>query len=365
MSRVNRYSEMTGKKKSGKARKVILVILVIIAILLGVVFGLGYQKLSLLDVVKIDKNNIGIDLKVKTDLSKYRNILLLGTDSEFNEYDDGRSDVIMIASINKETKDVKVISVFRDTYFEVEEKGNVVLDKVNHAYAYGGAQNTIKSLNKAMDLNITEFAAVDFKAVVDAVDALGGINLDITQEELKYINGYIDAVAKTMNKKGKHITSAGNQTVDGIQATAYCRIRYTTGYDYKRAERQRTVIQKMLAKAKTLSVFELNTLANKLLPEISTNISSTEIIGLATEITKYNIKSQYGWPYKTKGYKNPTFYGVPCSLETNVQRLHNELFEQENYEASQAVKDMSEKIIAETGYTADEKDADQYEEWNV
>ena len=93
--------------------------------------------------------------------------------------------------------------------------------------------------------------------------------------------------------------------------------------------------------------------------------NSTEILGLATDITKYNIKKQYGWPYKTKGYKSPTFYGVPCSLETNVQRLHEELFGQKNYEVSQTVKDMSQKIINETGYTADEADADKYEDWNV
>ena len=353
------------KKKKSIGKRIFLTILIIIAMIAGVIFGMGYQKFSLLDFVKIDKNNIGIDLRVKVDLSKYRNVLLLGTDSQTNDYDDGRSDVIMIASINKETKEVNLISVYRDTYVDVEENGNTVLDKVNHAYAYGGAANTIKSLNKAMDLNISEFAAVDFKAVADTVDAVGGIELDITDEELKYINNYINDVAKTMNRTGKKITSSGLQTVDGIQATAYCRIRYTSGYDYKRAERQRTVLQNILAKAKTLSVFELNTLANKLLPEISTNISSTEILGLATDITKYNIKKQYGWPYKTKGYKSPTFYGVPCSLETNVQRLHEELFGQKNYEVSQTVKDMSQKIINETGYTADEEDADKYEDWNV
>ena len=261
-----------------------------------------------------------------------------------------RSDCIIIASINEKTKDIKLISVYRDTYMLLDEKGTERLDKVTHAYSYGGAQNTLKALNTNLDLNITEYVTVNFDAVIAAVNAIGGVSIPIDQNELKYINDYIDATSQSSGVSSKHITKAGTQNLDGVQAVAYSRIRYTAGGDYKRTERMRTVIEAMLKKAKSLSIGQLNKLADTILPRISTNITTGEILGLIPSITSFNVRESLGWPYDTKGITLDRWYGIPITLESNVKKLHVEVFNQPDYEVNSNIKDISDKIVRKTGY---------------
>ena len=342
------------KKKSGVLKiigKIFLVLLVLIVILAGIGLGFVYSKLGKMNIEEIDKNAIGIDDETIQRLSKYRNIALFGIDSRADDYGLGnRSDCIIIASLNQETNDIKLISVYRDTYMQVETNGKKILDKVTHAYSYGGAQNALKALNTNLDLNITEFVTVNFDAVIAAVDAMGGITIDLDSSELKYINQYIDGTSKSSGIKSKPITKTGKQTLDGVQAVAYSRIRYTEGGDYKRTERMRTVIEAMLAKAKTLSIGQLNSLVDTILPRVSTNITGSEIISLAPSIASFNITESMGWPYKTQGITLDRWYGVPVTLESNVIKLHQEIFEEQEYEPSQVVKDISNQIIKKTGY---------------
>ena len=258
---------------------------------------------------------------------------------------------MIIASINQETNAVKLISVYRDTYVYVTENGTKRLDKITHAYSYGGAQNTLKSLNEALDLNITEFVTVNFDAVIAAVDSLGGVYIDLDSSEIKYINDYIDATSQSSGIKSSHITSTGRQRLDGVQAVAYSRIRYTAGGDYKRTERMRTVVEAMLSKAKTLGVGQLNSFADTILPRIRTNISSSEIWGLVPKLASFKVTESIGWPYETQGITLDRWYGVPVTLQSNVERLHKEAFEQEDYEASDTVKEMSAAIVKKTGYS--------------
>ena len=300
----------------------------------------------------IDKTAIGISEEAKDSLKGYRNIALLGIDSRADDYGTGnRSDCIIIASINEKTKEVKLLSVYRDTYVYVTENGNKKLDKITHAYSYGGAQNTLKSLNEALDLNITEYVTVNFDAVIAAVNALNGVEIDITSEELKYINDYIDATSQSSGIKSSHLLKAGRQTVDGVQAVAYSRIRYTAGGDYKRTERMRTVVTAMAKKAKTLSIGQLNKLADEILPRVSKNIENNDIIALIPSALSFNIIESLGWPYNVKGITTTAWYGVPVTLESNVIRLHKELFGQEDYKVSETVKEMNDAIIKKTGYT--------------
>ena len=233
---------------------------------------------------------------------------------------------------------------------QVETKGKKILDKVTHAYSYGGAQNALKALNTNLDLNITEFVTVNFDAVIAAVDAMGGITMDIDSAELKYINAYIDGTTQSTGVKSKAITKTGVQTLDGVQAVAYSRIRYTEGGDYKRTERMRTVITAMLSKAKTLSLSQLNNLVDTILPRISTNITGTEILALAPNIVSFNITESMGWPYETKGITLDRWYGVPVTLESNVEKLHKEVFGQPDYIVSDTVKEISNQIVKKTGY---------------
>lgn len=208
---------------------VLTIILIIVAILAGIITYFVSSKIGKIQIEKIDEKAIGITESTSKALSGYRNIALLGIDSRKDDYGIGnRSDCIIIASINEKTKDIKLISVYRDTYMLLEEKGTERLDKVTHAYSYGGAQNTLKALNTNLDLNITEFVTVNFDAVIAAVNAMGGVTITIEKSELQYINDYIDATKESSGISSKHITKAGSQTLDGVQAVAYSRIRYTS-----------------------------------------------------------------------------------------------------------------------------------------
>lgn len=344
------------KKKMNKGLKIFLIILLILFIIVAGLGVAGYTfvngKIGKMQKENIDTTAVGINEETKQELKGYRNIALLGIDSRADDYGLGnRSDCIIIASINQETNEVKLISVYRDTYVYVTESGKERLDKITHAYSYGGAQNTLKSLNEALDLNITEFVTVNFDAVIAAVDSLGGVYIDIDSSEVNYINDYIDATSESSGVKSSHITHAGNQKLDGVQAVSYSRVRYTAGGDYKRTERMRTVVEAMLSKAKTLGIGQLNSFADTILPKIRTNISSSEIWGLVPKLASFKVTGSLGWPYETKGITLDRWYGVPVTLQSNVEKLHKEAFGQDDYEASDTVKEMSSAIIKKTGYS--------------
>lgn len=344
------------EKKKWKALKIficiVLILLAIFAIVAGV--GVGYisSKLGKITVEDIDETEIGIDEGTKEELSGFRNIALFGIDSRADDYGIGnRSDCIIIASLNEKTKEIELISVYRDTYMQIEEKGKTVLDKVTHAYAYGGAQNALKALNTNLDLNISEYITVNFDAVIAAVDTMGGITLDIDSSELTQLNSYIRATSQSSGVQSKEINTAGKQIVDGVQAVAYSRLRKLAGGDYKRTERMRDVIEAMFTKAKTLSIGKLNTLVDVILPKVSTNISGTEIIGLLPSLASFDISESLGWPYKTEGATiDKVWYGVPVTLESNVLQLHQEIFGQTDYVVNDTIKSISDQIVKKTGY---------------
>ena len=349
-------NNMRKKKKMNKGLKIFLIILLVLVIIIVGLGVAGYTfvngKIGKMQKENIDTTAVGINEETKQELKGYRNIALLGIDSRADDYGLGnRSDCMMIASINQETNEIKLISVYRDTYVYVMENGTQRLDKITHAYSYGGAQNTLKSLNEAMDLNITEFVTVNFDAVIAAVDSLGGVYIDIDNSEIKYINDYIDATSQSSGIKSTHVTKTGRQKLDGVQAVAYSRIRYTSGGDYKRTERMRTVVEAMLSKAKTLGVSQLNSFADTILPKIRTNISSGDIWGLVPKLAAFKVTNSIGWPYETKGITLDRWYGVPVTLESNVIKLHKEAFEQDDYELQETVKEMNNAIIKKTGYS--------------
>lgn len=343
-----------GKKPTSTKKKVIKVLLGILITLLIIIIAAGgtafwyvQDKIGKMQQVKIDESQISVS--ENENLTGYRNIAIFGVDSRADDYGKGnRSDCIIIASINNKTHDVKLISVYRDTYVQIEGHG---LDKITHAYSYGEAPLAIKTLNTNLDLNIKEFVTVNFDSVSDAVDALGGIKMNITSAEVKYINGYIDETSKVTGKTSKHITSAGTYTLDGVQAVAYSRIRYTAGGDYKRTERMRDVITAMIAKLKTKSVSEINRIADLILPKVYTNLSTADLISMVPSLSSFNVGESIGWPYETKGITLDRWYGVPVTLESNVKQLHKEAFEDENYEVPSNVKTISNKIVNKTGYS--------------
>ena len=350
--------KMSKKQRKQKTRlqkviKAISIILLIIIIIVVAVIAGGWTYINnILGEMKqesIDTSAVGAS--DSEDLKNYRNIALLGIDSRADDYSMGnRSDCIIIASIDKKTNDVTLTSVYRDTYLQIKENGTEKLDKVTHAYAYGGAQNTLLALNTNLDLNITEYLTVNFDATVDAIDALGGVSINISSEELKYINAIIEENNRVTGHSASNIAKTGTQTLNGVQALAYSRIRSTAGGDYKRTERMRTVIEAMLKKVKSLGISQMIEFANKMLPKVSTNISKTDFIFLAQKLASVNIDESIGWPYNTKGITLDRWYGVPITLETNVIKLHSEVFKTESYTLPNKIKTISDQIITKTGY---------------
>lgn len=340
------------KKKKGLSTflRIVIALILILVILIGFIFF--YVKIKLDKIQTIDlpsDEDLGITETVAQNLTGYRNIAIFGVDSRSDDYGVGnRSDCIIIASINNDTGAIKLISVYRDTYVKIDGYG---LDKITHAYSYGEAPLAIKTLNTNLDLNINEFVTVNFDSVAEAVDQLGGIQLTITSDEIKYINGYINETSRVTGKTSEHITQPGTYTVDGVQAVAYSRIRYTDGGDYKRTERMRTVIEAMFSKLKTKSLVEINSFADAILPHVYTNISATDIISMVPSMSKYKVTESIGWPYDTKGKTMDRWYGIPVTLESNVTQLHKEAFGEEDYVPSDTVKTISQSIINKTGYT--------------
>ena len=345
---------MTKEKKKRKGLKVFgITVLVLIVILLAIVGAIAIfinSKIGMMQQVELDESDLGISEQAQESLSGYRNIALFAVDSRDDNLEKGnRSDGIIIASINNNTKEIKLISVYRDTYVQIEGLG---LDKITHAYSYGSAPLAVKTLNTNLDLNITEFATVNFDAVAEAVDALGGVTINIeSQSELNYLNSYIDETARVTGKSNAKVTSTGKQNLNGVQAVAYARIRYTAGGDYKRTERMRTVLEAMLTKLKTKNISEINNFVDTILPEIYTNITAGDIFGLVPSLMDYKVVESIGWPYETKGITLDRWYGVPVTLESNVKQLHQEAFGEPNYEPSSTVKEISNSIITKTGYS--------------
>ena len=202
----NRFRNKEEKNKKHKKLKifgiVIAIILIIVIVLVALVYGFLNSKLGKLQIEQItnDLNELGIsEANQDSEMSKYRNIAILGLDSRYDTYDsDYRTDCIMVASINKETNEVQLYSIYRDTYVQMELDGEVIFDKINHAY-YNGVENTLKTINKNLDLNITEYVMADFTAIADLVDSVGGIEIDVDSEEINYINDYIKDVLLGMH----------------------------------------------------------------------------------------------------------------------------------------------------------------------
>ena len=341
------------KKKMNIFEKILLTLLILIIVFETVVFSTSYiylkNKLGKIDYVDLKSTEITINHGVDESLATYRNIALLGIDARSDTFGTGnRSDCIMILSLNEKTKDVKIASVYRDTYLNIDGHG---LDKVTHAYSYGGPKLALNTLNKNLDLNITEFVAINFDTVRVVVDSIGGVEIPIDSQEVKYINGYINSLNKQFGTSSANITTPGTYKLDGVQALAYSRIRYTDGGDYKRTERMRDVFMAVFKKAKTMNISELNNLANTILPHVSTYISENEIMGMIPKAISFNIKDSFGWPYETEGKMiTKVWYGVPINLQKNVSKLHESLFNEVDYEPTDTVKNISNDIIKTTRY---------------
>lgn len=298
----NSTNDIFNKKSKITWKKVILLIFFLFfTVLIGLTFILN-NYLNKINKIEIDKNDLCIKENIsdreptalqnsgastqqnsETDALKnnyIQNIVLFGIDEA--EGTAGRSDCIVILTIDNKHKKIKLSSIIRDSYVVIP--GKEKKDKVNHAYAFGGPQLALKTLNENFNLNLDKFIAVNFSSLPKIIDSIGGIELNITTDELKYINNYIENLNNLNGTTSPDITTSGLQKVDGTQALAYCRIRYTDGGDFERAHRHRIVLNQLFEKSKTLSINQYTTILNELLPLVHTNLEKSEILSLALDL---------------------------------------------------------------------------------
>lgn len=351
------------RRSKRKSKKKMIIIITLLALLClttaGVIWGYSYinSKIDKIDYVETPHGNekFGIDAKVAEDLKNYENIVILGVDATLSKKDKftgTRSDAIIIASINKTTGDVLLTSVMRDTYMEMQDsEGDYLMDKVTHAHHYGGGLETCRTLNRNLDLNITKFVIFNWESVADLVDSMGGIELDVKAEELHDLNYYGLETATAVGGTYHIITQPGLQKLDGAQVATYCRIRKTSGGDEGRTERARATLAALFVKAKTLSLSQLNQVADDSLPGIRVNMTNKEIFGFILDINKYKLGANRLFPYEFQGgLLEAVWYAVPVDLASNVSKLHLELFQQENYIPTDTVMEINDKIIEKSGY---------------
>ena len=350
--------------KPRKKRRKVLFILEIIVLLLFIgglyVYGQISAKLDKIDLQETDLQEQDIVTNDQApQMTGYTTYALFGLDhrSRNEKLNTENSDTIIIASINNDTKAVKLVSVYRDTLLNVKDD---TYSKANAAYALGGPAQAVNMLNTNLDLNITDYVSIDFDALVTVVDCLGGLDIPLSYAEIVHMNNYC---VETAEETGKSYTPVelpepkpedqeaifGTYHLNGVQATSYCRIRYTASLDMGRTERQRRVIQMIVDKAKKAGLSTIFDIMDQVFPMVKTSVSKTEILKLIPAMIGYSIDETTGFP---QDYKFATVKGsviVPTTLDSNVLKLHQFLYGNTNYTPTQDVLNKSAQIAAIVG----------------
>ena len=353
------YTEGNKKKKSSNAKwGIAFIVELVIITIMSVFIAKNYihNQYGKLKVKDIDKESLGINDGVKID--GYTNIALFGLDSRDGSLDEGnRSDSIMIASINNETKDVKIVSVYRDTFVELQNDEKYSI-KVNAAYAYGGPEMAVKTLNANLDLNISEYISINWEGLIRAIDRLGGVTIHIEEDEIEYTNDYIKDIMENTGIASDGVYETGDQVLNGVQATAYCRIRYTGQGDITRTERQREVITEMIKKLKKYDISTINDIIDEVFPYVSTSITEKEMYSLAKSLLSYELKDTTGFPYRYQFYDSDELGSCIAAedLTDNTEALHRYLFGNNTFTPSENLKRINETLSAINGvYSSGEK----------
>ena len=350
--------------KPRKKRRKVLFILEIIVLLLFIgglyVYGQISAKLDKIDIQETDLQEQDIVTNDQApQMTGYTTYALFGLDhrSKNEKLNTENSDTIIIASINNDTKAVKLVSVYRDTLLNVKDD---TYSKANAAYALGGPAQAVNMLNTNLDLNITDYVSIDFDALVTVIDCLGGLDIPLSYAEIVHMNNYC---VETAEETGKSYTPVelpepkpedqeaivGTYHLNGVQATSYCRIRYTASLDMGRTERQRRVIQMIVDKAKKAGLSTIFDIMDQVFPMVKTSVSKTEILKLIPAMIGYSIDETTGFP---QDYKFATVKGsviVPTTLDSNVLKLHQFLYGNTNYTPTQDVLNKSAQIAAIVG----------------
>lgn len=319
--------------KNKKKKIIIGSIIVILALIVGVGAYAG-SKLSKIKKGKVDKVKLNISKEVDKELGdNYINVAVFGVNVIKPEESVVDSDAVYVASLNKKTKEVKLFSVYGNAM--MKHNGKDI--KMKDAYAKGGPEEAISVLNETLRLNIKKYVSMNFKAMADTIDILGGIEINVQPDEIPHINGYAQGIAELMGKQPKQVTAPGNQLLDGIQATGYCRIRVTEGGDVKRGSRQQDVINKMLGKLKEAKFSQVDKIIDSVFSQVETNFKTKEIVKYGKDAMSYQIEMLKPYPRSIKPQQRKpvdpnipfTDYeeiveGIDCKKDVN--EIHKELF---------------------------------------
>ena len=337
-----------------RRRKMIIVFIILeIIFLLGTgLYRYAQNKISLIQPSQFKPaqvTNPNIPQGKVEEMEGYWTIALFGVDSRNNSVGKGNNaDVIIICNIDQGSGEIKLVSVFRDTYLSVSDNG--LYNKINQAYFLGGPKQAVEALNRNLDLQIDDFATFNWKAVVDAVNILGGVDVELSKAEFYYINAYITETVEATGVGSYQLKQAGLNHLDGVQAVAYARLR-KMDTDFARTERQREIIDLCFQKLKKSDFAVVNNVMEAVFPQILSSVTIDDIIPAAKNLTKYTIADTMGFPAARSdanmGKKGACV--IPQTLESNVTLLHQFLFGDENYQPSDMVKKISAKISADTG----------------
>ena len=376
---------MARKPKSKKKKILFAVEIIVLLVFIGglYVYGQLNSKLDKIQQPVLDESKIKVNQEVQdsidsetSSLTGYTTYALFGIDHRDKNTALGgeNSDTIIIASVNNDTKDVKLVSVYRDTLLNMGFSDKETYSKANAAYAYGEAEQAITMLNTNLDLNISDYATVNFNALTTIIDDLGGLDMDMSYAEIVHMNNYCVETAEETEKdytpielpeRPDDIEKVQYQYhLNGVQATSYCRIRYTASLDMGRTERQRKVIQMIVDKAKSAGLSTIFKIMDDVFPMVTTSMDKTEILQMLPTLIGYSVNDTTGFPssFKFSNVKGSVI--VPTSLESNVIELHKFLYDDPNYTPSATVLANSQRILEIVGGEASLDDTQKVTEEN-
>ena len=367
------------KYKKMRRRKIIFGIeITVLLILSGILFVYAWINRSMdkMNQDTLDSSQIQINSEVKanTDLSQMSGtqvIALVGVDArgvEGSELAESmNSDTIILCCIDHDKQEIRMVSIMRDTWMNMAKYTDEYyeFDKANSAYNRGGPESMLSMLNTNLDFALTDYVTVNFKALADAIDVLGGLDIEMTNAECVHANNYNREVSEAQGVEYEAIPydeDLGDdysevRHVIGALATSYARIRYGGGDDAKRTSRQRIVINLMVQKLKQ-NPTKIPEILDKVMGNVSTSLTKNEILELGMHAVTYTMGTSYAYPFQLcYGENVVNAIGedvvIPVTLEFNVRELHEYLYPGLSYEPSAAVTEYSDYIARKSGYDED------------
>lgn len=334
----------------------IVLFVVFLILTIGYVSANKSYKYNQMDIRPIKNSDLVVNEGVKEQTKGYTTIALYGVDSRDSNLDTGtNSDAIILLSINKDTKEVKMVSVYRDTLLQIQSDSQTT-HKVNYAYQLGGALMSINTLNANLDLAISDYITVDFNAMADIINTLGGVEVTVTEDEVNNLNKNLAEQIGISGKYSEGVHEAGTKVLNGQQAVAYSRIRSTGKGDITRTMRQRTVLLGLVNKMINADSKMISNLIDVSFSCISTSLTKDEVTSLAKDIADYKITGNIGFPF---AYTPMSLDGkgsviVAADLNANVTALHEYLYGTSGYTPSTTASSISTEVSSETGVAATE-----------